>query len=128
GRTRVDDSANLALFGAHARHFADLAVAVEVELTTAAEHRGIQRADGSFADLRAAQRFAVQVGDDDTALRLITSIREYAMRTLRYEVFTWADAAAPIVDDDPHPLRPVLTALRAYGAYVRGEFESALAL
>ena len=128
GRTRVDDSANLALFGTHARHFADLAVAVEAELTTAAEHRGIQRADGSFADLRAAQRFAVQVGDEDTALRLITSIREYAMRTLRYEVFTWADAAAPIVDDDPHPLRPVLTALRAYGAYVRGEFESALGL
>ena len=36
-------------------------------------------------------------GDTDTALGLITSIREYAMRTMRYEVFAWADAALGFV-------------------------------
>ena len=34
------------------------------------------------------------------SLELITSIREYAMRRLRYEVFTWADSAAEVLGAD----------------------------
>ena len=128
GRSRLDDLANVEVFQAHARHYAGVATVVEAELQMADEFEGVRRADGSFADLRAAQRFAVQSGDVDTALALLTSIREYAMRSLRYEVFTWADAAAPEVDHHEHPLRPVLTAMRAYGAFVRGEFDAATVL
>lgn len=123
GRTRLDDFSSVALFTGHAHHFVELAHQVEQTLKTSDEPIGIQRIDRAFADLRAAQRFAVTAGDADTALGLITTVREYAMRTMRYEVFTWADAAASIVEDEVHPLRPTLTAVSAYGAWARGEFE-----
>ena len=123
GRSRSDDLSNVALFSSHASHFARLARQIEQVLQTSDEPSGVRRIDSAFADLRAAQRFAVDVGDADTALGLITSIREYAMRTMRYEVFAWADVAASIVDAEQHPLRPTLTAVRAYGAWARGEFD-----
>ena len=50
------------------------------------------------------------------------------MRAMRYEVFAWADNAAGLVADEPHPLRPILTGVSAYGAWVRGEFDRALAM
>jgi predicted ATPase/DNA-binding winged helix-turn-helix (wHTH) protein len=126
GRSRLDDLDNVALFQAHAHHFATLAESVASLLESPDEAVGIQRAAGAFADLRAAQRFALQAGDVDTGLRLITGIREFAQRHLRYEVFSWADAAAGMAAD--HPLAATLLALRGYGAFVRGEFEEALAL
>jgi predicted ATPase/DNA-binding winged helix-turn-helix (wHTH) protein len=128
GQTRLDDLGNVALFGAHARHFADLAAATETGLRTSDEFEAVQHADRAFADLRAAQRFAVEIGDVDSAFRLIASIGEYAMRRLRYEVFTWADVAGEALAAEPHPLGPTVTALRSYGAFVRGEFDAALAL
>ena len=128
GRSRLDDLSNVALFARHESHFAGLAREVERVMQTSDEPSGVLRIDSAFADLRAAQRFAVDVGDTDTAFGLITSIREYAMRTMRYEVFTWADAAASILDGETHPLRPTLTAVRAYGAWARGEFDRSRAL
>lgn len=128
GRSRLDELSNVTLFSGHARHFADLAIRTAEMLRTPDEPKGVALIDRSFADVRAALRFAVQVGDVDTALELVTSVREYAMRTMRYEVFGWADQAAQLVTDAPHPLRPTLTALRGYGAFVRGEFDRALAL
>jgi len=125
---RLDDLGNVSLFSAHARHFTVLAERVAAVLGTPDELAGMRQVDAAFADLRAAQRFAVEVGDVDTALRLITSIREYAMRSLRYEALTWADAAAAELPDETHPLRPTLTAVRAYGAFVRGEFDTAVRL
>jgi hypothetical protein len=59
---------------------------------------------------------------------LITSIREFAMRAMRYEVFAWADAACNAPDALEHPLAPMLTGIRAYGAWVRGEFDLAVQL
>ena len=123
GRSRLDDLASVALFRRHAEHFASVAADFERTAQTVDEPAAVRRVDDVFADLRAAQRFAVDVADVDTALALITSIREYAMRTMRYEVFGWADAAASLVVDSPHPLRPTLTSVSAYGAWVRGEFD-----
>jgi hypothetical protein len=85
-------------------------------------------AEASFADLRAAQRFALEIGNLDQAFRLIASIREFAMRALRYEVFAWADAACRSPGALDHPLAPMLTGMRAYGAWVRGEFDLAVSL
>lgn len=126
GRSRIDDLSSVALFRRHAAHFASVAADFERTMQTVDEPAAIRRVDGTFADLRAAQRFAVDVGDTDTALGLITTIREYAMRTMRYEVFTWADGASALVADEPHPLRPALTGVSAYGAWVRGEFDRAI--
>ncbi len=50
------------------------------------------------------------------------------MRTLRYEVFSWADVASGVEAGDSHPLHPVILGVRAYGAWVRGEFDAAVAL
>ena len=47
------------------------------------------------------------------------------MRAMRYEVFAWADAACTGRGVLEHPLAPLLTGIRAYGAWVRGEFELA---
>ncbi|MDG2113122.1 MAG: winged helix-turn-helix domain-containing protein [Actinomycetota bacterium] len=121
GRNRLGDLESGDLHTAHADHFASLAGSVGLDLGTPQEHDAVRRADGSFADLRAAQRFARHIDDADTALGLIASLREYAMRTLRYEVFAWADASAGLTDSD-HPLHPIVTAIRGYGAWVRGEF------
>jgi predicted ATPase/DNA-binding winged helix-turn-helix (wHTH) protein len=126
GRSRLDDLDNVALFQAHANHFALLGESIGSLLHGPDERTGMQRAERAFADLRAAQRFAVQTGDADTALRLITSVREFAMRALRYEVFGWADTAAGL--DDDHPLAALVVALRGYGAWVRGECDAALEL
>ena len=128
GRGRLDDQRSVELFGAHAAQFAALASSVELDLQTAQEHDAVARADASFADLRAAQRFALEIEDVDTAYRLIGSIREYAMRTLRYEVFNWADAALRLPSGADHPLRPIIVGVSAYGAWVRGEFGIAMSL
>ena len=85
-------------------------------------------AESSFADLRAAQRFALEIGALDDAFELIGSIREFAMRAMRYEVFAWAEAACRVPGALEHPLAPLLTGMRAYGFWVRGEFDLALSL
>ena len=50
------------------------------------------------------------------------------MRAMRYEVFAWADAACNAPGALDHPLAPMLTGIRAYGAWVRGEFDLAVQL
>ena len=128
GRTRLDDDRAVELFTAHAVHFATEAAAVASELCGPDEPRAIARAESSFADLRSAQRFALEIGALDQAFGLIASIREFAMRAMRYEVFAWADAACRAPGALDHPLAPVLTGMRAYGAWVRGEFDLAVSL
>jgi predicted ATPase/DNA-binding winged helix-turn-helix (wHTH) protein len=128
GRTRLGDARAAELYTAHAAHFANEAAIVEAELQGPAEPRAMARAAASFADLRAAQRFALEIGNLDEAFGLITSIREFAMRAMRYEVFAWADAACRTPGALEHPLAPMLTGMRAYGAWVRGEFELAISL
>ena len=128
GRTRLSDARSAELFAAHASHFAAEAGTVEAELCGPVEGDAIVRAESSLADLRAAQRFALELGALDVAFGLITSIREFAMRAMRYEVFTWADAACQVPGALEHPLAPMLTGIRAYGAWVRGEFDLAVQL
>ena len=128
GRQRLDDRRSVELFTAHADHFAMVARSVEADVQTAAEARASAAAEAAFADLRAAQRFALQVGDLDSAFGLIGSMREYAMRALRYEVFAWAEAASLLPGTEGHRLRPLMTGTHAYGAWVRGEYDRAVTL
>jgi predicted ATPase/DNA-binding winged helix-turn-helix (wHTH) protein len=128
GRTRLDDERAVELFTGHAVHFAAEAAAVAIELQGPDEPRSMARAESSFADLRSAQRFALEIGALDQAFGLTASIREFAMRAMRYEVFAWADAACRAPGALDHPMAPVLTGMRAYGAWVRGEFDLAVSL
>ncbi len=128
GRTRLSDAHAAELFAGHAQYFAAEAGAVEAELRGPGEGDAIARAESSMADLRAAERFALELGDFDITFGLISSIREFAMRAMRYEVFAWADAACNAPGALDHPLAPLLTGIRAYGAWVRGEFDLAVQL
>ena len=128
GRTRLSDAHAAELFGVHARHFAAEAEAIEADLGGSEEERAIAWAESSLSDLRAAQRFALELGAFDVTFTLISSIREFAMRAMRYEVFAWADVACNAPGALDHPLAPTLTGMRAYGAWVRGEFELAVQL
>ncbi len=128
GRARLDDERAVELFTTHAMHFATEAATIGTELSSPDEARSMARAESAFADLRSAQRFAIEIGALDQAFGLIASIREFAMRAMRYEVFAWADAACRAPGALQHPLAPVLTGIRAYGAWVRGEFDLAVSL
>jgi tetratricopeptide (TPR) repeat protein len=128
GRARLDDDRAAKLFARHASHFAEQAAMVATELGGTDELSAMTFAESSFADFRAAQRFALGIGDLDHAFGLIGSIREFAMRAMRYEVFSWAEAACGADGATEHRLAPLLTGMRAYGVWVRGEFELAVAL
>ncbi|HSP27114.1 MAG TPA: winged helix-turn-helix domain-containing protein [Ilumatobacteraceae bacterium] len=128
GRNRLDDARSVTLHSTHARHFAAAAATIEADLCSAHEGTAAARADSSYADLRAAQRFSVEIGDVDTAFGLVCALREYGMRTLHYEVFTWADAMSDMPGGADHPAYPVVLSVRAYGAFCRGEFDRALDL
>jgi predicted ATPase/DNA-binding winged helix-turn-helix (wHTH) protein len=128
GRQRLDDSRSVELFTTHAGYFASFARSVEADFQTSREVLTSTQVDAAFADLRAAQRFSLQIGDVDAAFGLIGSTREYAMRALRYEVFGWAETAAALPEARGHRLFPLMKALHAYGAWVRGEYDLAVAL
>ncbi len=128
GRSRLGDEESVELYSTHARQFAGVADSVARALGTPAERDGVARADASFADLRAAQRFSVEIDDVATAFGLVSSMREYAMRTLHYEVFGWADSMSDVPGGADHPQHGIVLAVRAYGAFVRGEFDAALEL
>jgi len=128
GNSLLNDDERFEVSSAHASHFASVAVAIGSDLCSDREQQAVARADGSFADLRLAERYAVRVGDFDLAVQLIGSIREYAIRAMRYEAFTWADQLSRAASDAGHPVPAHLTAMRAYGAWVRGEYDDSLAL
>ncbi len=128
GRRRLDDGRSVQLFAAHAEHFAALTSAYQTDIRTDREAEASARAEAAFADLRAAQRFSLQIGDLDTAMSLIGAVREYAMRALRYEVFAWAGVAASAPEASGHPLRSLMMGIDAYGAWVRGDYGRAVSL
>ncbi len=127
-RSRLDDVESVELLARHAGSALALARGVERGLGGPDEPGLVARASATFADLRAAQRHALHVGDLDTAFGLIGSIREYAMRTMRYEALTWADVALEADGASGHPARPLVVAVQSYGAWIRGEFARARAL
>jgi hypothetical protein len=128
GRARLGDERAGELFTEHSSHFSTEAAMVAWDLHGPTEAAGIERAESSFADMRSAQHFALDVGALDDAFGIIASLREFAMRAMRYEVFAWADAAGVVAGGLDHPLAPLLTGMRAYGAWVRGEFDVAVDL
>ena len=125
GRGRLGDDETLELHRRHAGHHDGLAERIAESRCGSDEGRWTEIADLSFADLRAAQRFATQSGDVDTAFGMIDRLTEYAMRSMRYEVLAWVGPAMELAGADDHPLHPQMLAVRGYGAWVRGEYELA---
>ena len=97
-------------------------------MPTSAEPDALARAEAAFPDLRAAHSYAVQEGDAALALTLVSALREYGMRAMRYEALVWADGALACDGATEHPLFPTVMGISAYRAWIRGEFDRALAV
>ena len=64
--------------------------------------------------------------DLDTAIELVTAIREFAFRGVRYEILDWAGTVAGMPGAEGRPFYPVALGMLAYGRYVRGELADAM--
>lgn len=128
GRRQLDAEHIARLSHRHARHYIGLSNTVERGLQCDGEPHYLKAAEAAFPDLRAAQRYCVDAGDHAGALALTCAVREYAMRTMRYEALSWAEPATRSSGAAQHPLYPTATAILAYDAWIRGEFDKALAL
>ena len=90
------------------------------------EPESVARFDRDLDNFREAHTNAVDLGDVDGAVSLVASLREYAFRRMRYEVSAWAESTMVMPEFEAHPRAPVVTAVAAYGAFVRGDLESAI--
>jgi predicted ATPase/DNA-binding SARP family transcriptional activator len=90
------------------------------------EAESVARFDRDLDNFREAHTNAVALGDVDGAVSLVASLREYAFRRMRYEVSAWAESTLTMPAFEDHPRAPIVVAVAAYGAFVRGDLESAI--
>jgi predicted ATPase/DNA-binding SARP family transcriptional activator len=86
------------------------------------------RVDRELDNLRAAHASAVREGDVDPAVQMVSALREYSFRRIRYEIAGWAEATTAMEGYREHPNAYVVAAVDAYGRWVRGDLESAISL
>jgi predicted ATPase len=125
-RDRLDGSEDApAVRAAHARSHLDGArvAAAGLDGPDEAAHQRALAAD--FADLREVVDRSLARHDLDTAIGIVTAMREFTFRSVRYEVLGWARAVLDAPDVEQHPGHPVVAAMVAYGHFVRGELSRA---
>jgi predicted ATPase/DNA-binding SARP family transcriptional activator len=128
GRARLAERPEyVAAYERHVRAHVDLAERAAIGLGSADEARWAEELDASFDDMREAHACALEDGRVDPAIRLIVALREYAWRHIRYELLAWADATEPMAAAGDHPLYPVALSVIAYGRFVRGDLDAAIA-
>src|SRR5262249_36091132 len=84
--------------------------------------------DRDLDNLRATHVWSLEHADADVALRLVAALREYAFRRMRAELTGWADAALQTPNAQAHERYALVTAVAAYGRFVRGDLEGAIEL
>ncbi|MBK5288301.1 MAG: NACHT domain-containing protein [Acidimicrobiia bacterium] len=128
GHDRLDDDERAAVRDRHAHWYLDLAERGAIALTGPDEPAAVVTFDLDFDNLRSAYRWSIDQADADLGLRLVAALREYAIRAMHAEVTAWANAVSDIPGADAHPRFPVVVAVAAYGAFVRGDLERAIEL
>ena len=128
GREQLSASQSSNLADRHAGYFLELAQLVQEKIKTSAETKVMQSTGAAFADLRAAHLHNISTGSVAQALTSVSAIREYGMRSMRYEVLSWADTALELDQAEQHELFPTVLGIQAYAAWVRGDFDQALTL
>jgi predicted ATPase/DNA-binding SARP family transcriptional activator len=111
----------------HRRAYLDLVETAEKGLYGPDEGQWVRRLDLEFDNMRQAHATAVAALDVDTALRLVAASHEYGFRRIRYEQLAWADASVALPGAPDHDLYPTVLGIVAYGQFVRGELEAAMA-
>ncbi len=122
-RTRPDASATRR---AHARAHQQTVQAASQGLGGPDELRWSRRIADDVEDLREAFGSSLRLGDLDTALELVAAVREFAFRSVRYEILDWAQTASTVRGAEDRPLYPVILGMIAYGRFVRGELTGAV--
>jgi predicted ATPase/DNA-binding SARP family transcriptional activator len=126
GRARLEqDGAAERWQERHADFYVGLARRADVGLRGADEGRWVRRLDAELDDLRAAHRWAVGRADAERALALSASLHGYAYRSLRPELFAWAERAARLPGAAGRRLLPLALASAATGAWGRGDLVGA---
>jgi predicted ATPase len=111
---------------AHARSYLRTARAAGQGLGGPDEGYWSQRIDDDMEDLREAFGASLRLGELDTALELVAAVREFAFRSIRYEILDWAHTVSVVPGAEERPLYPVVLGMIGYGRYVRGEFTGAV--
>jgi len=125
GSDWLDDGDRFTLHRRHLEHYRNQAGRFGRGLESSDEQRWVAEVDVAFANLRAAHRFAIDTDDQDSAFGIVAPLVEYAARTMRYELVSWAEQSLHLSDED-HPLRLLVAGFGAYGLFVQGECESAI--
>jgi predicted ATPase/DNA-binding SARP family transcriptional activator len=126
GRARLDEEGTADQWQErHADFYVDLASRADEGLRGADEGRWKRRLDAELDDLRAAHRWAVARVDVERALALSAALHGFAYRSLRPELFAWAERAARLPGAAGHRLLPLVLGSAATGAWGRGDLAGA---
>jgi len=117
-----------AIHTAHVNVFADRVRQAATELDGPDERAWAELLESDTDNIRAAFNTAVVIGDGDAAITIVTSVAEHGFRSIRYEVVNWAETLIGTDIANDHPDLPTVLAVAGYGAFVRGEFDRAVAL
>lgn len=111
---------------AHARSLLGTAWAAGQGLGGPDEGYWSRSIDADIKDLREAFGASLRLGELDTALELVAAVREFAFRSVRYEIIDWAQTVAAVPGTEERPLYPVILGMIGYGRFVRGELTGAV--
>ena len=129
GQERLRDAGSLEpVEERHRAWFLQVAERAAGELDSPEEGRWAARIDHDLDNLRAAHGSAVRAGDLAVAAGLVASLREYSFRRVRYEIAGWGEATMQMEGFERSPAAPVVLGVAAYGRWVRGDLETAIAL
>ncbi|GAB7047075.1 BTAD domain-containing putative transcriptional regulator [Catenuloplanes indicus] len=93
----------------HARHFLALAEEAEPHLRRAAQLEWLARLDGAHDDLIAALRFAAEIKDQDTTVRLTAALGMYWIITGKQaEALEWCELASALPGPAPAGARLIV--------------------
>jgi predicted ATPase/DNA-binding SARP family transcriptional activator len=112
----------------HVKWFLDLAERGATGLDSPEEAAWSAAFDRDYANFRAAHLTALNRRDAASALRLVAALREFAFRSVNYEITSWADASTALEEAQGHADFPTALAISAYGRFVRGDMQAAVDL
>jgi predicted ATPase/DNA-binding SARP family transcriptional activator len=128
GADRLSSDEREAVRERHALWYLAEAEGAALALTGPNEPEAVATLDRDLDNLRATHIWSIEHGDADVALRLVAALREYAFRRMRAELTSWADAALQTPGAQAHERYALVTAVSAYGRFVRGDLEGAIEL
>jgi predicted ATPase/DNA-binding SARP family transcriptional activator len=129
GQERLRDAGSLApVERRHRQWYLDVAEKAAIAMDSADEGRWAARIDRDLDNLRAAHGSALQAGDLAVAAGLVVALREYSFRRVRYEIAGWGEATMQMDGFESAAAAPVVLGVVAYGHWVRGDLETAIAL